>query len=213
MWTAHDTLPALLLLLNLLLLGSSRLLQVIRLSAWQGALIGLLPLLSPGGQRPAAWALAAVIIGLKGLVFPGLLRRAVRESGARREVEPYVGYLASVLIGLGFIAVSFRIAAALPPAPDGVSSLLMPLALSATLTGLFITISRRKAVSQVLGYLVMENGIYAFGLALVPELPLLIELGTLMDVFVGVFVMGIAMYHINREFDHLDADALRALKG
>jgi len=60
---------------------------------------------------------------------------------------------------------------------------------------------------------VLENGIYCFGLAVVSGMPLLLELGVLMDIFVAVFVMGIAIYHINREFDHIDADRLSALKG
>ncbi len=59
----------------------------------------------------------------------------------------------------------------------------------------------------------MENGIYAFGVALVGGVPLLVELGVLLDVFVAVFVMGIAIYHINREFDHIDADQLDRLRG
>jgi len=66
---------------------------------------------------------------------------------------------------------------------------------------------------QTLGYLAMENGIYAFGLAFAVEEPLLVEMGVLLDVFVAVFVMGIAIYHISREFDHIDTDRLSALRG
>lgn len=65
----------------------------------------------------------------------------------------------------------------------------------------------------MVGYLVLENGIAAFGLAVVPDVPLLVELGLLLDVFVAVFVMAIIIYHISREFDHIDADRLSALKG
>jgi len=80
-------------------------------------------------------------------------------------------------------------------------------------TGLYLLIMRRKAVTQVLGYLVLENGIYLFGVAAVSEIPLLIEAGLLLDVFVAVFVMGIAIYQINREFNHIDTDKLNILKG
>ena len=73
-------------------------------------------------------------------------------------------------------------------------------------------VSRRKAIMQTLGYLAMENGIYAFGLAFAVEEPLLVEMGVLLDVFVAVFVMGIAIHHISREFDHIDTDRLSALK-
>jgi len=67
-------------------------------------------------------------------------------------------------------------------------------------------------VSQVLGFLVMENGIYVFGVGVVKEISLLVELGVLLDVFVAVFVMGITIFHISREFDHIDTDRLSTLK-
>jgi len=81
-----------------------------------------------------------------------------------------------------------------------------------TLIGFFLIMSRRIAISQVLGYLVLENGVFVFGMALVPEQPYLVELGILLDIFVGVFVMGIIIFHINREFDHIDVHRLADLK-
>jgi len=90
---------------------------------------------------------------------------------------------------------------------------LIPVAAMFTiLTGLLLIVSRRKALTQVVGYLVMENGVYAFGAALAVDEPLLVELGVLLDVLVAVFVMGIAIYHISREFDHIDTDQLSALR-
>jgi hydrogenase-4 component E len=67
-------------------------------------------------------------------------------------------------------------------------------------------------LNQVVGYLVLEDGVYLFGLILAPEVPLLVEMGILLDVFVAVFVMGIAIFHISREFDHLEVDQLTTLK-
>ena len=78
--------------------------------------------------------------------------------------------------------------------------------------GLFLIVSRKTALMQVVGYLVLENGIYIFGMALAQEEPLLVEMGILLDVFVAVFVMGIAIFHISREFDHIDVDQLTSLK-
>jgi hydrogenase-4 component E len=66
--------------------------------------------------------------------------------------------------------------------------------------------SRSKAITQVLGYLTLENGVYAFGATVAFGMPILVELGILLDVFVGVFVMGIAIFHISRQFDHIDTD-------
>lgn len=97
------------------------------------------------------------------------------------------------------------------PAP-GVPQLLIPVAFFTILVGLFGIVTRRKAVSQVLGYLVLENGIFAFGAVALRKAQLLVEMGILLDVFVAVFVMGIAIFRINREFDHIDADRLASLK-
>ena len=102
----------------------------------------------------------------------------------------------------------------MPASAAGHAPCWCPAALFTILVGLFLIVSRRKALNQVLGYLVLENGIYAFGVAPgAASVPLLVELGVLLDVFVAVFVMGIAIYHINREFDHIDADQLDRLKG
>ena len=72
--------------------------------------------------------------------------------------------------------------------------------------------SRKKALTQVMGYLVLENGINAMGVAIAKEQPYLVELGILLDVFVAVFVMGIIIFHINREFDHIDTDQMSSLR-
>jgi hydrogenase-4 component E len=92
------------------------------------------------------------------------------------------------------------------------SSLIVPVAFFTIMSGLFLIVSRRKALTQVLGYLVLENGIYAFGVALVDKQPMLVEMGILLDIFVAIFVMGIAIFHINREFDHIDTDKLSGLR-
>ena len=86
------------------------------------------------------------------------------------------------------------------------------MALVTMLIGLFLIVARKTALMQVVGYLVLENGVYIFGVTLVHDEPFLVEMGILLDVFVAVFVMGIAIFHINREFDHIDADQLTLLK-
>ena len=86
------------------------------------------------------------------------------------------------------------------------------MALFSIFAGLFLIISRKRAVSQVLGFLVLENGIYTFGVGVAARTPLLVEAGVLLDVFVAVFVMGITIFHISREFDHIEIDRLSTLK-
>jgi hydrogenase-4 component E len=152
-------------------------------------------------------------IGIKGIAFPVLLLRAMREAEVRREIEPHVGYSLSILIGLAALLLALWLSGRLPLPLAPVSSLVVPVALFTSFVGLFVIISRKKAITQVLGYLMLENGIYTFGVGLVQGTPMLIELGVLLDVFVAVFVMGITIFHINRQFDHLDTDRLALLKG
>ena len=210
---AIESILIFLVLTDLVLLGSSRLRNAIRIVAAQGVALGLLPLLAHGhGALWPAVLLGAGSAGIKGLVFPALMNRALRETNASREIEPFVGYILSLLIGVGGLAVSFGFGARLPLPWAAPSSLLVPAGLFTMWTGLFLIMARRKAITQVLGYIVMENGIFTLGMVLVEAMPLLVELGVLLDIFVAVFVMGIIVFHINREFDHIDADQLRALK-
>jgi hydrogenase-4 component E len=207
---------ALLVITDLLLLGSSRLRSCITVAALQGAVVSLLPVLLHGDEGwVRAWSLTVGSMLLKGGVFPWLLRRVLRESGVRREVEPFVGHTLSVLVGVAALAFAVWVDArlALPASATGHAPLLIPAGLATLLVGLFLIVSRRTAVTQVLGYLVVENGIYAVGVALVGGVPLLVELGVLMDIFVAVFIMSIAAYHISREFDHIDVDQLDRLRG
>jgi hydrogenase-4 component E len=211
--TALDILSILLILANLCLLGSSRLATCIRAVALQAVILGAAALIANRGEldaRVIAIAVASTLI--KAGALPWLLRRAIRESGAVREVEPFIGFTASLLWGVGLLGACLLIGARLSPHAAQGSGLLLTVALFTTATGLMIIVSRRKAVTQVLGYLAMENGIYAFGMAFAIQEPLLVEMGVLLDVFVAVFVMGIAIYNISREFDHIDTDRLTALK-
>jgi len=216
MRTGVDALMILLVLTSLLLLGSSRLRACTRIVAVQGVALGFLPALMPGGVEGAAGAhsllLAAASILLRGVAFPWLLLRAQRDAGVRREVEPFVGYTTSVLVGTLALGGAVELGSSLPLPGPVASPLLVPVALFTASTGLFLIVSRRKALSQVLGYLVLENGIYTAGVGMARDEPLLVEMGVLLDVFVGVFVMGILIFHIRREFDHIDADQLSVLR-
>lgn len=204
-------------LTDLVLLGSSRRRTCIHVVAAQGILLGFLPLVLPQhGLTLSALVLSLASIVLKGMVFPRLLLRAERTAGVKREFQPIIGYSASILLGIVFLAFSLWLGTRLElPARlrESVGSqLAVPVSVYSILVGLSLIISRNKALTQVLGYLVLENGIYIFGVTLVHDQPWLVETGILLDVFVAVFVMGIAIFHISREFDHMDVDQLTVLK-
>jgi hydrogenase-4 component E len=208
-----EGLLVLLVLTNLWLLGGSRLANAIAAVSAQGILLAVLPLLL--GLEAPTWRLvlqAGLNTCLKGIVFPLLLLRAVRSVGARREVEPFVGYSLSLLIGVGLVALSLYLGSRLPALRSGRSGLLVPATLFTALTGLFTIVARKSAIVQALGYLAMENGISSFGMALAESEPFLVEMGIFLDAFMAVFVMGITIYRINREFDHVDSDRLADLK-
>lgn len=207
-----DPILVVLILTNLTLLGSSRFASCIRLVAAQGVLLGLLPLVL--GERLNA-RLAALALGgmlIKGLLFPALLARAQRDAGVSRELDPRIGNTASMLAGIGGLVGSLWLASRLPLPPHTATTLALPTALFTIFVGLFLIVGRTKALSQVIGYLVLENGIYAFGIGLALHEHLLVELGVLLDALVAVFVMGIIIFHISREFDHIDVDRLSTLK-
>jgi hydrogenase-4 component E len=208
-----DVILILVVLIDLRLLGASRIEASVRTVALQGILLGLLTVLEHYGDLTASvWFVAVGGAVLKGVVFPWLLLRALRSSDAKREFEPFVGPIASLLAGVAALGVSLWLAQRLPLPDAAHSSLLVAVALFSILVGLFLIVARKKAISQVLGFLVMENGIYTFGAGLVRQSPLLVELGVMLDVFVAVFVMGIAIFHISREFDHTNTHELTTLK-
>ena len=199
------------LLLNFFVLGTSRLSSGIRSTALQGAALAVLPVaLNP------AWSLHTLLLAagtflIKSLLIPGLLLRAMREASIRREVEPHVGFVGSLLLGALAVIGAFAVTRRLPVAA-GAAELLVAAALATVTIGLLVLATRRKAINQVIGYVLLENGIYLYGLTQSHRVPFLVEMGVLLDVFVGVFVMGIVLFHINREFDSLDSGRLTHLR-
>jgi hydrogenase-4 component E len=200
----------LVVLSDLAILGTSRLSSCIRGLAAQGVLLGLLPLLLAPHLSVHAVSLGLGTVVVKAIVLPWFLAWAIREAAVRREVEPLVGFIASLLLGTLAVALAFALASRLP-LPLVQQPLLVPVSLATLMIGFIVLTTRRKALTQVVGYLILENGIYLFGLTQTESVPFLIELGVLLDVFVGVFIMGIVVFHINREFDSIDSTRLTEL--
>jgi len=207
-----DPILILVLLLNLFALGNSRITSVIRIVGFQGAILGLMPLLVHDHLGAVAFLMAAATVGLKGIVIPWMLLRAMREAQIRREMEPMIGFVPSMVLAAIGTGLSWAFARQLPLAPDDLGQLLVPASLSTVLSGFILLTTRFKAITQVVGYLVLENGIFIFGMLLVEAMPMLVELGVLLDLFVGVFVISIIVNHINREFSSLDTRKLSSIK-
>ena len=123
-----------------------------------------------------------------------------------------IGFVPSLLVGAVGTGLALSFSGTLPLAPEHVDSLLVPTSLSTVLAGFILLTTRKKAITQVVGYLVLENGVFIMGLTLIEALPFLVEIGVLLDLLVGIFVMGIIINHIQREFSSLDTTRMSRLK-
>ncbi len=214
MQPAADAILVVVLLFNLFMLGSSRLRTIIYTVAAQGVVLSLLPGLLHGGLGVREILVSVGALVLKGVTIPRMLLRAMADLPIRREIEPLVGFKASLLLGAVATAGSVYLATRLPLLDEGGGSGRMFVAgsFSTVLTGFLLLTTRMKAITQVVGYLVLENGIYIFGVLLLRATPFLVEVGVLLDLFVAIFVMGIIINHISREFTSISTEHLSALK-
>ena len=199
---------------TLALLGTTRLRTCARVLGVQGLAIGLLPWLM-SDEHPTL-RIAALMVGnilLKAVVFPWILLRVSRDVEVRRDPGGFVGSGMAVSLGVLCLGISAwigrTVGASLPAHPQGV----YVVAFFVILAGLLLIIVRRRAVMQVMGYLTLENGIYLFGSCAVLDVPFLLELGVLLDVFAAVFVMGAALRQIHLELRSDDAAQLSELSG
>ncbi|HZY04996.1 MAG TPA: hydrogenase [Anaeromyxobacteraceae bacterium] len=204
----------LVVLVDFYLLASSRLPAATRAVALQGAVLSAPPLLLAGGGHDPEHMLllSAGALLVKAVLIPWLMFRAIRETAVRREVEPFVTPVTSMVLGAAGVAAAFALSRSLPLPSGGQHPFLVPTALGTVWVGLLLMVSRKEAVSQVLGFLVLENGVFLFGLLLSDVMPVMVEAGVLLDLLAAVFVMGIVMFDIQRELASLDTQKLQRLR-
>ena len=133
-------------------------------------------------------------------------------EGISQVVRPLFGYSGNIIAGALTTVLAFAVATRLPMAPVHQGLLIVPVSLATMLAGAINLATRRKAINQVMGYLLLENGIFLFGLLLTETMPLMVEAGALLDLIAGIFVMGIIINHINREFSSIDTSHMTALR-
>ncbi|MGA2499815.1 MAG: hydrogenase [Tepidisphaeraceae bacterium] len=207
-----NALLVVILLVNLFLLGTSRIHAMVQGAALHGVLLSAIPILMHGHLTLLAVLTALATVTLKGTVIPQMLLKALRDAQVKREIEPVIGLVPTMLLGALGTAVSIAFASRLPLVRGHAELLIVPAAFSTVLAGFLLLTTRIKAITQVIGYLILENGIYIFGMLLLDAMPFLVELGILLDLFVGIFVVTIIIHHINREFSSLDTRLLSSLK-
>lgn len=205
---------AVFLLISVLLLAAARRVSTgIILFALQSAIITALVMATAYTEKSAeAWIVAALVFGFKVVAIPTALLWLVERLNVPREVSSQLTAAQGVFVAVIIIVLSYAAVQSYAPEAGAAAD---PLAASVALilTGAFLMVSRRKALMQVLGLLVMENGIFLAALATTFGMPLVIEIGIFFDLLMGILIMGIFAFRIRDTFDHLDVSRLRRLRG
>jgi len=207
-----NALLVIILMLNLFTLGTSRIQSIIRTVAIQGILIGLLPLVAHEHVGWAAILASVVAIAVKGFNAVHDVSHALRDAQIKREVEPLIGLLPSIILGALATVFALLFTSQMPLANENLSKLIVPSSIATILVGFILLTTRFKALTQVIGYLILENGIFIFGVLLMEAMPMVIEMGVLLDLFVGIFVSCIIISKINQSFSTMDTRILSSLK-
>lgn len=184
---------------------------IVVLSVQGVSLAALAGVLAVHDGDPGLGVVAGVVLVAKGLVIPGLLARVVRADPRSRETAPLVNVPASLVTAAILVVLSYLVAGRLTALfPDALTRL-APMGLATVLIGFFVLVTRRKAVSQIVGLLLVDNGIALVAFLLTAGVPLLVELGASMDVLLVVVVLQVLATTMRARFGHIDLDQLREL--
>jgi len=204
---------AFILVSTFMILGSTRLYSCVRAFGIQSFLLACVAgIVAYSTGKNDIYIVALLTLIIKSAIIPYIFIYIIREIKVKREIELYVNISPSLIIGGILVVISYYLIRSI-----SVTSELSSLALSASMSlvsiGLFIMISRKKALMQMLGILIMENGLFLGAISLTYGMPLLVELGIFFDVLIGVLIMGILIFRINKTFESIDTDMLKNLIG
>jgi len=212
MISLYDTTLLLIVLSVLLAFGSSRILTMIKVVSFQGIAVSAVPLMQHVQLDLINLVFAVVMITVRGIIIPLLLYYAVIRISVKREIEPLIGYHLSIFSGLLLILFSFYVSSKFQ-FPDRQShSLVLTTAMTILVGGMFLLMARRKAITMLVGYMMLENGIFLIGAGFSKRTHHVVEAVILLDVLVGIMIMGIVLYNIKKTFDDIDTTLLRKLK-
>lgn len=207
-----DTILSLVLLSVLFSLGSSRLPGLIKVLAFQGIAVSIVPLFIGHDMTGGGLAFTILTGVIRGIGIPLCIYLAIKKVAIRREVEPIVGFHASLLIGLGIIVAATFVSRKFNVPAVGAHALLLPTAITLLVAGMFLLMARRNAIAMVLGYITMENGIYLVGTTFSVRAQHIVEFGILLDVLAGVMIMAVILQNIKLELDDVNTALLRTLR-
>ncbi len=207
-----DTILSLVLLSVLFSLGSSRLPGLIKVIAFQGIVVSLVQLFMGHELTTGSVVFSLVTMVIRGVVIPLSIYLVIKKVSINRSVEPIIGFHASLFAGLALIVAATFVSHKFNIPSVCTSALLMPTAITILIAGMFILMARRNAIAMVLGYIMMENGIYLVGTTFTTHARHIVEFGILLDVLAGVMIMAIMLQNIKQKFDDVDTVHLRNLK-
>jgi hydrogenase-4 component E len=197
-----------------LTVGQKALFTTIRLFAVQSLFLATVAGIAAVAQgRHELLVTAALTVALKAIVIPWFLMRVIDRIGINREVEPVLSVPASLLIAVGLTVVGYRVSTAFPEGARGVSHHVIGVALSMMLIGLFVMVTRKKAITQILALLTVENAVFLVAVVVTSGMPLIVELGISFDVILAVAILGVLVSRIVARFESMDVSRLSRLRG
>jgi len=208
-----NLMAALLLLIAFSMLSQRRILSLIYLFAWQGAVLcanTLVVAWSTGQSHLFYSALMTLVV--KVIVLPWLLHRLIIRLNIRWDVETLINIPTTMLIGIALVIFAFNLALPISQWAQTITRSTLGIAIASVLLSFLMMITRRKAVPQVIGFLAMENGLFFAATSTTYGMPMVVELGIALDVLVGTFIFGIFFFQIREAFDSLDTSHLEKLK-
>lgn len=176
------------------------------------ALAGVTVLVAVYSGDTALYFVAALLLALKGIAIPRLLRKMEQRFGGQRETRPYINAAASVLVAALLVMVAYVVTRPLVAISELPTRGAMPLAMALVFVGLFIVVSRKKALTQIIGFLMLENGVALLAVLGTYGIPLIVELGVFLDLLMGFWVMQVFVYQIHETFESIDVEQLSRLK-
>jgi hydrogenase-4 component E len=203
---------ALLLLLAFAMLTQRRILSLINLFAVQGFVLALsTAVVAYSTNQGHLYLSAAITFGLKVVLLPWFLHWLIRKLNVRWDVESVVNIPVQMLIGIALVIFAFNLAAPISQIAGTITKSALGIATASILLSFLMMITRRKAVSQVIGFLAMENGLFFAATSATYGMPMVVELGILFDVLMGALIFGVFFFHIRETFESLDIHHLEKL--
>ncbi|MBZ5557701.1 MAG: formate hydrogenlyase [Acidobacteriia bacterium] len=210
--TVIDDLGALLLFTMILIVAAGQIYRAIYSVAAQSLLISIAAaVLATSTGNPDLWVIAGITLAVKAILLPWVLHRVVQRMNVRREVEPVIPIAATLALAVAIVVVSFQLSASLGPVRQAITGNALPVGIALTLTGVLVMATRKTALTQMVGLFASENGIFFTAMAVTQGMPLIIEIGVILDVILAALVMTIMVLRVRStvDADIADLDRLR----